>query len=92
MIIDVEYVVARLHDPRYTVQFVGPKGCGKTTHLSGVRDKFSKMSECVADGQNSWSESCIGRRCCILLEVSVAPGLLDSGKPCRQSPHEAPVT
>ena len=39
-VVDVEHVVARLNNPGYAAQFVGQKGCGKTTHLLAIRDKF----------------------------------------------------
>ena len=35
-IVDVASIIARLDNPRYAVQFVGDKGCGKTTHLLAI--------------------------------------------------------
>ncbi|APZ95617.1 hypothetical protein [Fuerstiella marisgermanici] len=39
-IVDVEAAVHRLRQPRHTVQFIGEKGYGKTTHLLAIRSRF----------------------------------------------------
>lgn len=39
-VVCVDEVVALLSDPRQTVQFVGEKGHGKTTHLLKIREAF----------------------------------------------------